>query len=314
MARFALAAAACAAVAFAQLASAEEMCVAKKRDDNKCTWSCQGATYDMSVFTSDIGHRVLDSRHNQDSGNFTYVFNVCGDLQQAPNSHTPNPPGFFGDNCNVTHGNKDGSKLDGPAPAFQLSNKYGFCYRLGHSYKDSDWGLVDAANPSRGVSLTYKDGNTCDDGQQRSLKLIFMCGKDASNPFANSGHFVDEVDDCSYEIFTESIYGCPNQCPIVNNMVCNNKGVCDYDTDLKAARCFCQPGWGSNDCATSTDGDGGLDAVGGVLIFVCILLVALLGVLVYLWNKIRTLRLDPKAYAQLRGGAVLDDDEGTEDI
>lgn len=42
--------------------------------------------------------------------------------------------------------------------------------------------------------------------------------------------------------------------------------------------------------------------MGGVLIFVCILLALLLGVLVFLWTRIRGLRLDPKAYSALRGG------------
>jgi len=40
-----------------------------------------------------------------------------------------------------------------------------------------------------------------------------------------------------------------------------------------------------------------------VVIVVSILLVALIAVLLWLWNKIRGLRLDPSAYRSLTGGA-----------
>jgi type IV secretory pathway VirB3-like protein len=46
----------------------------------------------------------------------------------------------------------------------------------------------------------------------------------------------------------------------------------------------------------------GLSAAGAVVIVVSIILAALIAVLLWLWNKIRGLRLDPNAYRSLTGG------------
>jgi len=275
-----------------------------------------GTTYDLGgLETAGLGYQVMDSKHDVESNNFTYVFNICGNLARPPPSHTDD--GSYGNNCNATYGH-DGSEMYGPSPAYQVSNVNGFCYRLAdniHAAESTEWSLVNADNPSRGVVLTYKNGNQCEAGfGRRAFSIYFFCGPDARNPFSVEGHLVEEKDHCEYEVITESTFGCPQQCPVVGGRLCSGAGVCDYDTDAKKSKCFCQPGYTSNDCSEQVvKPSGGLGATGGVLIFICILLVALLGVLVYLWNRIRTLRLDPKAYSQLRGGGP-GDDEGTEDI
>jgi len=50
----------------------------------------------------------------------------------------------------------------------------------------------------------------------------------------------------------------------------------------------------------------GLGLAGVVTIVVSVLLILLLGVLYYLWQKIRSLRLDPNAYKSLTGGPEAD--------
>jgi len=275
----------------------------------------KGTTYDLSgLETQGYGYKVLSNQDNvDDAGNWTYVFNVCANLATPPPSNT-GVPGEYGNNCNVTNGN-DGTFLEGPAPAFQVSNNNGFCYRLSDGVETAQWTLLDDENPSRGVVLSYLHGNACADGEgDRELSVAFVCGIDSRNPFAREGQVVEEKDKCKYEIITESTMGCPQECPVVGGRLCSGAGVCDWDTDAQKSRCFCSPGLEGVDCSVTTkEPSSGFGATGGVLVFVCILLVALLGVLAYLWNRIRTLRLDPKAYSQLRGGGPGDDD-GTDDI
>lgn len=204
--------------------------------------------------------------------------------------------------------------MTGPSPAFQVSNNNGFCYRLSDGVESATWSALEEENPSKGVVLTYWNGNECTEpGSHRQLSIAFACGIDNRNPFAREGQVVEEKDACKYEIVTESTMGCPQECPVVGGRLCSGAGVCDYDTDAEKTRCFCSPGLTGVDCSvTIPEPDEGFGATGGVLVFVCLLLIALLGVLVYLWNRIRTLRLDPKAYSQLRGGGP--GDEGTDDI
>ena len=123
--------------------------------------------------------------------------------------------------------------------------------------------------------------------------------------------------------------------------LCARHGVCDYDAEINKPRCFCNDGWSGGDCASQASAPAtGLSAVGGVLLTVGLLLVATLGFLcvscvvitrrlssamrgascikdpptpygpthpllyccsVFLWNRIRSLRLDPSAYSSLRG-------------
>lgn len=137
-----------------------------------------------------------------------------------------------------------------------------------------------------------------------------------------------------------------------NLQLCSAHGVCGYDSDDKRAKCFCNPGYEGELCeqgapitqmvlvscllmmltfATPTVATKpGVDGVAVVLVFVCIVLALVLGVLyvtptprqatvlgsqahsrhafgvffcassIYLWVKIKTLRLDTSAYKTLQ--------------
>lgn len=286
--------------------------------DARCKWSSTGTTYDLNALKNAArGYEVKDVRQESYSNNFTYIFNICGDIEEPP--PTRRADGYPGNACNTTYddcpyggwscpGTPRGEEY-GPSPAFQVFNNDDLCHRLGNSYTNVQWGLYDAQNPSRGVFLEYQGGDRCPfDWGERALRIVFECSTDPVNPFSTEDKYVEEVDQCRYEIFTSSVFGCPAQCPVVAGNLCSAHGVCDFDTDLQASKCFCNPGYSGVDCST-VDEDGGLGAVGGILIFVLILLVLLLGVLGFLWTRIRTLRLDPKAYSALRGGGPGDDAE-----
>ncbi len=83
-------------------------------------------------------------------------------------------------------------------------------------------------------------------------------------------HFIRETEPCSYEAYSFSLAGCPTQCPIYDGKVCGGNGVCNYDTDMQQARCFCNDGYMSdNGCkhVTIKDNAGGKiagAAIGGL--------------------------------------------------
>lgn len=298
MARSGFTLAAAAALVVCGLATADNLVPA-------CTWdSGKGAHYDLSPYNLASGwYQVNDMRAQRYFQNYTYYFNVCGDVNQIPLTHTAP---YLG--CNVTRGGPVNGKFEersGLAPAFQVFNNDNLCQRLGKSAIEPDvaWGLFDEENPSRGVYMEYQNGDLCpNDLGPRSLKLYFECSVTGNEPHFGKDEMVEEVSSCNYEIYTKSHYGCPTECPIADGKLCGGHGVCDFDSDIKSARCFCDPAYTGSNCVSAVADDSGLGAVGGVLIFVCILLALLLGVLVFLWTRIRGLRLDPKAYSALRGG------------
>lgn len=251
-----------------------------------------GATYDLSYLKFPGAYSVLDA--NAAQYNFTYFFNVCENTAEYP--YTENTPSSA---CVTTTGST-GQTQTGPAPAWQLYNNAELCHRLGNSPTNSNWTLFDSFDVTRGVSLQYFGGDVCpwDKGYaQRSLILHFQC-------FESGGitHIEPVVEtNCQYEIFLKSTFGCPTECFGSNLKLCSSNGVCGYDSDEKRARCFCNPGYTGDYCTNVVD-DSVNGTVVGVLVIVSILLVLVLGVLAYLWYRIKNLRLDPAAYDQLAGG------------
>ena len=53
---------------------------------------------------------------------------------------------------------------------------------------------------------------------------------------------------CTYNMQLESIYGWPVECGQVNNKLCGGNGVCGYDHDTSAPRCFCNDGYYGSAC------------------------------------------------------------------
>jgi hypothetical protein len=169
------------------------------------------------------------------------------------------------------------------------------------------WGLYDTTNPAKGVFLQYLGGDVCPGtGKARTLRIWLLCYNDANN--IPDQEIILESDSCYYEIFVNSAYGCPAECPTVkdpstgNAFLCANHGVCDFDAAINKPRCFCNEGFTGDDCTVSTTLPGGFSMVTGVLLFVSLLLVATLAFLGFLWFKIKGLRLDPTAYSALRSG------------
>lgn len=95
--------------------------------------------------------------------------------------------------------------------------------------------------------------------------------------------------------------GCPVACQ-TGKTVCNGNGLCAYDTDAKTSSCFCNTGVSGPQCGGGSPAPAkGLTSEAIILVIVCIMLAALLGVVGFMFIKLRKLQVDPGAYGQLEG-------------
>lgn len=208
-----------------------------------------GATYDVSSLYDPQNDWVWQDSVNNQTATYTYTFNVCGNVNPS------NAPAGCVSLAGTT-----------PAPAYQSGPSYP-CTPLAQSFPATSgllthWmDLIDPNEPAGGVKLVYNPPTTIPAGQcAPSFTLNFRCGYEPF-PSANSvagaitpvtDATVLEVNTCAYETFTWSLAGCPQECPIVNGALCNNAGICGYDTQVMKARCFCDDGYTSAGCSEST--------------------------------------------------------------
>lgn len=105
-------------------------------------------TLTCSLFLSQPRYHVLDKFAGHSAENYTYYFNVCGNV---------NPPGAGpqknGDACQTTVGS-DGVAASGPAPAFQVANWENRCYRLANADEGPVFGLIGAVTATLRPRLT----------------------------------------------------------------------------------------------------------------------------------------------------------------
>lgn len=282
--------------------------------NNLCRIDFGNSSFDLSPLSIPSFYGVQDSRNNQGSLNYTYFFNVCANVNYLNLA-----------SCNTTYPGTGGPIVPGTwaaSPAFQVANipvvneQLDRCHRLGGPISPStvNYGLYDPTNPAKGLYIQYTGGDLCPGfvNVSRSLKLWLLCYDDATNIPDTEVVLESSNPPCQYEIFLKSAFGCPVSCPLPaasdgTRSLCSNHGVCDYDAVSRNSRCFCNPGYGENDCSEPVDPNAGkgLSMAGGVLIGVSVLLALTLGFLGYLWFfKISRLRLDTTAYKSLAAGPV----------
>lgn len=243
--------------------------------------SCQ-PSFDIFNARFDLRPLALDpasSYHVKDlldkqNHNYTYVFNVCAS-STVPLS-----------TCNTWK--------NGLGPAFQVfENKE--CVRLGDDVNDVKYSLIDPADPTKGVSMTYLNGEPspfCSkDGLTtvaRNLTINFRCSS-TYTPTMDSR--VSEKEKCHYTLDFPTIFGCPLQCPFGNRKLCSGNGFCSVDTDSVTPRCFCNTGFYGDACDTTTapSGPSNCDSTCTAMIFVSILLLVLLVVGFIIYNRFNQL-------------------------
>ena len=111
--------------------------------------------------------------------------------------------------------------------------------------------LLNNHNPSHGIVLSYesKDASPVCNNNGKRLNLRFVCDNEGLVDIPNT--LISEIDyygtepdninnQCQYNLTFNSVYGCPHSCPIYNKKVCNNYGVCGYDsTEHNQPKCYC---------------------------------------------------------------------------
>lgn len=252
--------------------------------ETPCSFSHQGSTFDLSALRSS-GYHVDDSLKNTPAGNFSYYFNVCGNI--------PAPRGF----CIGENGGPE-------APVYQVFEQppdATDCHSLGAPLT-ADTALksrlLDPKNPAAGIKLMYTGGDICGNLGSRNFTINLMCEDDVFN--IPDEEPVIESPTCSYEIFLKTIYGCPTECPVVNRQLCGGRGQCGYDPIVGASRCFCYDNQFGDDCSQEQIWTAGnTSAVVVVAVLCIIILVLLIFVTQRVWKNVTGLRLDPEAYSSM---------------
>jgi len=233
-----------------------------------------GATFDLTplILGSGFNYQVRDSVDSVER-NYSYVFNVCEQVGHLPDPLCPKP--------------QEGESL---APAYQISEEGAFCHKLGAIEFDPIWTLLEPADPTVGVAITYTGGDECTEKLSRQLTVKFQCSTELGmSPFSMETVIEDK---CHYSLTVNTVFGCPVECHVGGNrQLCGGNGFCGMDGDKNSPRCFCYEGWLGASCEIPNNGwSGGLDALGIILIIMIILLSALLAAAIWFYSKVHKLR------------------------
>jgi len=273
---------------------------------------CNLQLSNLSQFGS---YTVDDKRSTANVSQFFYEFNICDNVADdpeyltVPTSICTNltirnihglPLGYCNSVVNYTCKDYPSSivNITKPTAAYQIKNSATFesCYRLHNGITEPTWSLYQSDDPVKGVVLTYTNGDWCPisktskQGRNREFRIAFICDNNYENIF-DKQEVTEEIELCVYETSIKSVWGCPEQCKVVNEQLCGGNGICDYDFTNKYPRCFCYTGYYGADCSSLQDDnvstmykDDDAKYV-GLLIIVVILLVIVLTIFFYLWLR-----------------------------
>merc|ERR1711988_86699 len=244
-----------------------------------CTHHTDGASYDLSGLRE---HTIVAQDRMQTSQNdYVYTVGVC---------KTVKPPA----NCLLANGDSRVRHYWAPAwqtkenesPATAGDRSKLTCKYLGSpEAAQHTWTAME--DPSKGVQLTYTGGQHCTSqpNLQRKLAINFKCA--ARTVERVEALIIDESAHCEYEITVDSEYACPTECGLSQTgSVCAAHGICGWDTDSNKARCYCNNGRTGEFCTDTVEEEDkqSYGPILGLLIFVTIAIVVIIGMLVALWR------------------------------
>ena len=175
-----------------------------------------------------------------------------------------------------------------------LSDSSYDCYMFGTYDPDEDdlhYSLLDPKDPSRGISMKYPNGEVCTENHQfRSATIDVMC--------ANTKLMIvsaQEPTHCQYHLVMKSYHGCPSECPVTSMGLCSSHGHCSYDFVNEKSYCYCNDGYGGDDCSQKVKSGtvGAYDGHSvqlGLMVTLIVLTVLLIGVVGYMYFKIKDYR------------------------
>ncbi|KAK8807415.1 hypothetical protein WA158_004174 [Blastocystis sp. Blastoise] len=251
-------------------------------------------TYDLTSLANENGDYIVQEANFDGSTNRTWTFNICNNVKTIPRDSNG------GNSCDETE-HDSSHKYQTPAPVFISNNKQVECSRGASDItvpENYNWYLADSSDPAYGVSLTLKNGDYCkslstsSSTYYRTVVMTFIC-KDTSDS-VNTATTVQAWDDyCMYNLYVYTVYGCPVSCPHSEGVACGHHGMCGFDSQVRTARCFCNSGYGGDDCASKKF--IGLSASTIFYILNGVALLAVICTIVYIWNKLHKLKADPDA-------------------
>jgi len=178
--------------------------------------------------------------------------------------------------------------------------------RYDSSVDDIYYKLLDDQNPAFGVSMTYPLGAACPNDKLRSATIDLIC--DNVN-FVIESTLEPEL--CAYHIVARSYYGCPTECPVTKNGLCNSHGHCAYDPINRNAYCYCNSGYSGAGCdhhGGSSSSYTGYDAQVALMVVLLIISLGLTGVIIFMVYKVTLLRrekMEENSYHSLPDGTEL---------
>jgi len=211
--------------------------------DTPCVWKSNGATYDLRPLTvtqqDAKSYYILDGDipcTSETEPAFSYTWNFCAPVTAA------SVPGACSNMGKM-----------GVALQYLQLESFADCYIIGRydaSRDDLHYHHIDPSDPTKGISMVYPTGERCDPkdpkGVMRSTTIDVQCANtktlvlSANSPGA-----------CQYHLSMKSYYGCPAECPVTENGLCNSHGHCSYDSKLKVPYCFCNEGHYGVDCSSN---------------------------------------------------------------
>ena len=204
---------------------------------------------------------------------WVYTFQICDNVHNVPAVCVPGSP-TAGSPAPAPPASGSYPAYQWTNPAFTNSSTAGAppaCYALGQPlaatgtlHNRPTLGLMDVNEPAAGVSVAYASidaGTDCVDPtgapRDRSFTLNLQCAynawtgavqQPAGQPNIDGRHFITEVNNCEYQATSWTTAGCPLQCPVTGGALCAGAGICAFDKEALAARCFCDNDLAESDC------------------------------------------------------------------
>lgn len=252
-----------------------------------------GVTYDLSQlqlhgYDYTIAGGDLECTANIVEKNYTYTFNFCSNVNKV-------------------------SRCRGNGAVIQEDVLGDGSCKVAGRFNAADKSMFDFVDPNRkaaGVSMRYAGGDRCHTNNvDRTTTIKAMCDERATSFRAEKVAEPGGVKSCQYEITIFSVYACPTECPISDGMACAGNGHCRYDRSNSKARCYCNTGFGGDDCSVDTAAKGSFDGtLTGLLVTVLVIVLILAGALVMLLRQVRGFRNDASNYIQIQGQELIGND------
>ena len=256
----------------------------------KCEWkSLSGVNYDLKGLTVPKGRSSYYIKDGdipctaESEPTYSFIWNICADVTNLPpvcvnTSMYPVP--------------KTGAALQF-IDATVRSDGYKECEIIGlydPKNDDSVYKLLNEADPSAGISMTYHAGDKCPNKVPRTTTIDLICENIKE-------HVVSALEPtkCGYHMVMKSWYGCPKSCPITSSGLCNSHGHCAYDKVSRSAYCYCNEGYSGDDCtilgvSPTSKGYDGYSVQIGLLITLLVITILLTGVVAFVIFRITELR------------------------